>query len=115
MTIPLRIPQFAVDLILRKTPQACFDDMMTNGGVPFQEMVTFGHVITPIVDNDTGAEVAYVVHWHNGQVSVNSHEEPENNFLRTVGIDKNWGRIPPSTDEALEIFYRYVPQTSCQR
>ncbi len=107
--IKLKLPAYAADLIAKTTPQAVYDDMIANNGLPFSEMVTFGHVISPIINNETGAEEAYVVHWHNEQVSVTLYN-PGDEFLPLVGVT-DWGNQPPTCREALDIFYSHVSVT----
>ncbi len=106
--IRLILPSYAINLMREKTCQQAFDDMLKNNGLPFQEMVTFGGVITPIVSNEYG-ETHHVVHWFNGQVSVTEYT-PGNEFLKLVGVE-TWGAQFPTKDEALEIFYRHVKVT----
>ena len=108
--IKLQIPSYAADLICRKTPQQAFDGMIENNGVPYQEMCTFGMVITPIINNETGAEHAYVIYWQNRQASVHRYT-PGDEFLPLVGIEEWGGDHPPNCEEALEIFYSLFPAT----
>lgn len=104
--IKLQLPSYAADLICRKTPQEAFDGMMGNNGLPFREMVAFGMVITPIINDETGAEWAHVVYWENGQVSV-TRFIPGDEFMPLVGIEEWHGETYPDYDEALKIFYRF--------
>lgn len=107
--IKLQLPSYAADLIRRKTPQQVFDDMVKNNGIPFQEMTTFGMVLTPIINNETGAEHAYVIYWHNGQASVHRYTSGDE-FLPLVGVEE-WGKDHPNYEEALEIYYRLFRAT----
>ena len=108
-TIRLTLPAYAINLMREKTCQEAYDGMLENNGLPFQEMVTFGWVITPIVTNESGAETHHVVYWFNGQVSVTEYT-PGNEFLKLIGVE-TWGVEFPTKDEALEIFYRHVKVT----
>lgn len=102
--IKLKLPGYALDLMSQKTREQVFDDMKKNGGLPFEEMVTFGYVITPIINSETEA---YVIQWHNGLVSVNRYT-PGNSFLTLVGITGGyWGKII-SKNQALDIFNQHT-------
>ncbi len=105
--ITLGIPGNVVDLICSQTIGGTYEKMVKNKGLKILEMMTFGMVITPIVENETGAETHHVTYWENGMVSVTEYT-PGEDFVSLVGLE-HWGKLPPNLEEALEIFFCHVP------
>lgn len=103
--INLQIPERALQLMTCKTISGVFDDLIKNGSLPLMELLTFGGVITPIINNETNQPEAYVAYWyHNGQVTVCLVVEDEQ--LKLLGVET----LPsPSCAEALQLYYKYQP------
>ena len=102
--IKMARPNYAAGLMVKKTTQQVYDDMIEMNGLLFCDAVTFGAVITPIVDAEC-VEQAYVICWYNKMVSV-THYTPGDEFLLLAGVCEWRGDEYPTADEALEIYYR---------
>lgn len=101
--IRLQLPIEAVQLMASKTPKGVFDEMITNGVISKIELDTLGMINTPIVDDETGQTQAIVTYWEGGSVSICMADDGDFNL---AGIERNVE--PPSQDEALELFYKYL-------
>ena len=104
--IRMSIPGNIADLIVAKTMQQSYDDMVKNNGLPFIEAMTFGMVITPIINSDS-QPVAYVIYWHNKMVSV-TRRVAGKEFMPLVSVENWHGSKPPVPDEALDIYHRHT-------
>jgi len=106
--IKLQLPSEAANLICSQTIGGTYEKMVENSGLTLMEMMTFGMVITPIVETETGAEHHHVTYWQNGMVSVTEYT-PGEDFMPLVGLEY-WGKSSPNCDECLDIFFRHVPE-----
>lgn len=111
--ITVQIPRNIADLICSQTIDGTYEKMIENRGLNNLEMMTFGMVITPIVENETGKTHHHVTYWKNGIVSVTKCS-PGEDFMPLEGVE-NWGKLPPNRDEALEIYFRHVPDVPSEK
>lgn len=107
--IKLQLPKEAMTLMASMTPGDAFREMVKKEGITFMALITFGMIFTPIIEDLSGAEVAHVTYWANGQVSVTEFK-PGNDWLKLIYVGP-WQGSPPGFDEAVAIYEATMEET----
>lgn len=55
----IKLPKQAFQLVISKTVSDTFDGLIESGSLPLMELLTFGGVITPIINSETGQPHVY--------------------------------------------------------
>jgi len=109
--LALNIPNYAINLMRNFSNQEVFDEMIKNNGITAQKLFTFGYVNTPIVNNNTGNEIAYVTYWVNKKVTLNVrlNEDDKNHLTLIEVLDPI--ETSPTKRQSLEIYLKHFPDS----
>lgn len=100
--LSLRIPIDAVIAMGTKTLEQVYSQLMSTQSAALIDVLTFGYVNTPIIENATGRLEAYVTYWITGVVTVCKVEGEQCHLLGS----RPWDHAP-SKAECENLFCQY--------
>ena len=104
MSITLKIPANAVSRMMKTTKEEVFLSLKENGRALKIDVLTFGMVMTPIHNNQTGEDVGLVAFFENG-FSVALLLEGEDTVL--LGMEKKLYRYEKGNRDAAAFWESY--------